>query len=380
MPTRTPKPRKSGNGRAVVEYRRRRYWLGKFGTPEAEAAYENWLAKFRAGELDNPGPPIVRQMSVARLAARYLEFAESYSTAVDFLHVRETVRAVLDLFRNSDACDFGAPQLLQVQSELIRRGYRHRTINNRVGRVRFWFRWAVAAVPESGVTGSQCADLATVVGLRAGRPNLEGLTAEPSQAVTAVAWSVVEQVLPFLSADVAAMVRIQYACGMRPGEVVVMRQRDIDMTGEVWVYEPVTHKTAWRHGRPLQKAIPKSVQPIVSEFFGPDSDAYLFQPGRPDKANTSGTVGPHYTTSSYRRAVTRGIARCRRAGFDVPSWTPGRLRHSIASDISGRFGQQAAQRWLGHDDLSSTNIYVETTRRELVEIAGQVDRFLCQDR
>jgi integrase len=375
---RTPKLRKSSNGRAVVEYRRRRYWLGKYGSQEAEAAYQEWLAQFRAGELDNPGLPAIRRMSIASLAVRYLEFAESYSTPVDFVHVRETVRAVVKLFRNSDACDFGAPQLLSVQSELIRREYRHRTINNRIGRIRFWFRWAVAAVPESGVTGSQCADLATVVGIRAGRPNLEGLTATASRKIDPVAWSVAETVLPFLSADVAAMVHIQYACGMRPGEVVRMRECEIDTSGDVWFFAPADHKNAWR-GKGLVKAIPASVQGVVASFFGRHPDAYMFQPGRPDKSNTSGKVGDHYTTTSYRRAVTRGIARARLAGFDVPSWTPNQLRHAIATDISSRFGQQAAQRWLGHDDLSTTAIYAESTRRELVEIAGLVDGFLTGD-
>ena len=37
-------------------------------------------------------------MSIASLAVRYLEFPESYSPPVDFVHVRETVRAVVKLF------------------------------------------------------------------------------------------------------------------------------------------------------------------------------------------------------------------------------------------------------------------------------------------
>lgn len=375
---RIPKLRRGSRGRALVEFRRRRFYLGQFGTPEARAEFKAWVTRFVAGDFD--GPRLmnnrVRRMSIRRLAVQYLEYAESCLSPVEFISVRQTVRVVVERFGRSDAASFGAPELVEVQSDMIRKGWRHRVINQRVNRVRFWFRWAVTALPESNVTGSQVADLKAVDGLRSGRANLHGLTATPSREVPPVAWSVVEQVLPFLSADVAGMVRIQYACEMRPGEVTIMRQRDIDTTDEVWIYAPADHKNAWR-GRSLQKAIPKSVQPTVAKFFGPNPDAYLFQAGWPDKANTSGPVGDHYTTGSYRRAVNRGITRAGRAGFDVPPWTPNQLRHAIATDISSRFGQQAAQRWLGHDDLSTTAIYAEATRRELVEIAGKVNGFLA---
>ena len=284
---RIPKLRKGSRGRALVEYRRQRIYLGQFGTPEARAEYKAWVTRFIAGDFDGPRPQATRRagrMSIAVLATRYLKFCEACCSPAEFCNVKESVRVVVERFGRFDAASFGAQELVDVQSDMIRKGWRHRVINQRVNRVRRWFRWAVATLPESGVTGTQVADLKAVDGLRSGRANLNGLVATPSHNVPAVAWSVVEQVLPFLSTDVAATVRIQYACGMRPGEVVVMRQRDIDMTSEVWIYAPADHKNAWR-GRPLQKAIPRSMQPAVAKFFGPNPDAYLFQPGRPSRSS-----------------------------------------------------------------------------------------------
>jgi integrase len=62
----------------------------------------------------------------------------------------------------------------------------------------------------------------------------------------------VQAVLPVVSAPVRAMIELQLLAGMRPGEVVIMRAIDLDMTGPIWLYRPGSdqetgiHKTAWR--------------------------------------------------------------------------------------------------------------------------------------
>jgi integrase len=342
---RIPKLRIGSRGRALVEFRRHRFYFGQHGTPKANAAYDNWVRRFLAGEFDGPRPQVAfktSRMSIARLAVFYLGYLqrcveEKTCSPAEFCNTKGSVELVVGRFRRLDASAFGAPELVDVQSDMIRKGWRHRVVNQRINRVRKWFRWAVMAMPESDVNGEQVADLAVVDGLRKGRANLQGLLAEPSRDVGPVDWTDVEKVLPFVSRDVAAIVRVQYATGSRPGEVVCMRQVDIDTSRETWVFTPQNHKTQWR-GKHLVKAIPDCLQDLLADFFGPVADQFLFRPSRPDKSNTGGSVGDRYTTCSYRRAVTRGIVRARRAGFDVPSWTPNQLRHSIATEISRRLG------------------------------------------
>jgi integrase len=78
-----------------------------------------------------------------------------------------------------------------------------------------------------------------VAGLRAGRTD-----AREKPPVGPVSDEAVERTLPYLTATVASMVRLQRLTGMRPGEVVLMRAVDIDMGDPTcWVYRPARHKS-----------------------------------------------------------------------------------------------------------------------------------------
>ncbi len=63
----------------------------------------------------------------------------------------------------------------------------------------------------------------------------------------------------------------------RPGEVRLMRMRDIDMSGEVWEYRPQEHKTE-HHGRQRLIFIGPKGQEIVKQFLLADPERYLFSP------------------------------------------------------------------------------------------------------
>ena len=58
----------------------------------------------------------------------------------------------------------------------------------------------------------------------------------------------VKAVQPLVSRQVWAMIELQGLTGMRPGEVVLMRTSDLEMTGDVWTYTPHRHKTE-HHGK-----------------------------------------------------------------------------------------------------------------------------------
>src|SRR5262249_11088710 len=162
-----------------------------------------------------------------------------------------------------------------------------------------------------------------------------------------------------VSAPVRAMIELQLLAGMRPGEVVIMRACDLDMTGAIWLYRPGSdqvsgvHKTAWRdHERII--AIGPRAQEIIRPFLKADSRAYLFSPAesmetfyqqwrkedrRPVNAlkrRTKRRPGVRYSVGSYRHAVTRG---CDKAG--VPHWRPHQLRHTKASEIRKEAGLDA---------------------------------------
>ena len=89
------------------------------------------------------------------------------------------------------------------------------------------------AEPRRGAAGGH--------GLQKGRT-----PARETEPVVPVSDEVVEKTLPILPEVVADMVRFQRLTGCRPGEVCILRPRDVDRSGEIWRYVPASHKTEHR--------------------------------------------------------------------------------------------------------------------------------------
>jgi integrase len=151
-----------------------------------------------------------------------------------------------------------------------------------------------------------------------------------------VAEAFVRKVLPFLPPAVAAMVELQILTGMRSGEVVLMRGRDLNMGGPtVWQYRPAHHKTA-HHGHDRVIDLGPRAQAILRPWLKADLEAYLFSPRdaeaarngarregrrsiltpsararrlRADRRRRRRPPAERYTSASYRRAIARGIER-----------------------------------------------------------------------
>lgn len=145
---------------------------------------------------------------------------------------------------------------------MIDAGGSRKLINQRVGRVRRVFRWAVEneLVP---VTVLQA--LAAVQGLKAGRS-----AARETELIAPVEDEHVLATLPFLRPAVRAMVQVQLLTGMRPGKVCQFRLCDLDTTGPVWAFRPVQYKSRHRD-RPRVVAVDPRPQRLLSEFAPADS-------------------------------------------------------------------------------------------------------------
>ena len=136
------------------------------------------------------------------------------------------------------------------------------------------------------------------------------------------------------------MVRLQYWCGMRPGEVCQVTRAALDLSGRVWLYRPPSHKNSWR-GSSLVKAIPPALQEELSAFFVPQLGRPLFRPA--DSLAWYGRrvrrgINPQYSAATYRQAVGYGLDRLGRG----PRWSPGQLRHGIATELARRPPRPAA--------------------------------------
>ena len=186
----------------------------------------------------------------------------------------------------------------------------------------------------------------------------------------AVSLETVKKTLPYLTPTVAAMVRVQFLCGMRPQDVCNIRPVDIDRTESIWIYRPQEHKNSHR-GQTLMKAIPVSAQKILVEFWPDKEDSFFFSPkrcmeqiGRQDLSR----YRDRYVSSAYYHAVRDACVRA-----NSERWSPNQLRHTMATYLRARFDQETAQYYLGHRNISTTDIYAHRSEIRLREVATSVD-------
>jgi integrase len=243
------------------------------------------------------------------------------------------------------------------------------------------FKWAVE---EELVPVSVYQSLKAVTALRKGRTK----DVRESEKIKPVPEEHIPPVLQQLPPQLAAMVQVQKWAGMRPDEVTIMRPCDIDCTGEIWSYTPFTHKTEHHE---IEKVIllgPKA-QAVLAPWLNRDATSYLFSPkevreaslasrrkeenGKPRKKRPrKGRRRPrllrdHFDDETYCQAVERACERAK-----VPKWTPGRLRHNAGTQVRSKFGVEAAQLVLGHQNLSTTEIYAEKDMARYREVMKEI--------
>ena len=258
------------SGRAVVRLNGKDHYLGKYGSPESQEEYQRliqiWLAinkahaakKVERTRLKDPA------ILIETITLLYRDFAAGYyvkngKPTKEYVEMGLALRPVRLLFGNTTACEFGPLRLKTVREHMIdvmdlSRG----VVNNRINRVKRFFRWAVAEelVPPSIIHG-----LEAVPGLRRGRTH-----ARETDPVMPVDDTYVEAVLPHVTPHVAAMIQLQRMTGMRPGEVVAMRGDEITVRENVWIYQPIEHKNDYR-GHLRKIPLGPKAQSILEPFL-----------------------------------------------------------------------------------------------------------------
>src|SRR5262249_53565973 len=140
------------------------------------------------------------------LILAYFQFCQSYYVkhgrpTSEQDNIRQAVRFVRRLYGTTPAREFGPRALQNVRQAMIDAGRCRRLINKDAHRTRGMLGWAVA---EELLPADVHRRLAQVKGLRKGRS-----AARESEPVRPVPEGDVEAVLPLLTPQVAAMVRLQ---------------------------------------------------------------------------------------------------------------------------------------------------------------------------
>ncbi|MFO0957083.1 MAG: site-specific integrase [Isosphaeraceae bacterium] len=307
------------------------------------------------------------------------------------VNIRLAMRPLRQLYGQKPAREFGPVALKAVRQAMIDSGLCRSEVNKRVRHVLRAFKWAVGEelVPPSTHHGLQA-----VPGLRRGRADVR-----ESAPVRPVPDAFVEAVRPHVSRQVWAMIELQRLSGMRPGEVVMMRTGDIDVSGKVWTYVPSSHKTE-HHGRERRIYLGPAAQAVLKPWLRAELGAYLFSPAeamaerqaekrrnrktpvQPSQRNRAKKrpqkqPGAQYTTLSYNRAIAYAVKkvnaeRAERGEPAIPSWHPHQLRHSAATRLRKEFGLDTARAVLGHSSPVVTEVYAELDGAKAAEAMARV--------
>ena len=333
--------------RAYARFNGHETWFGPWtnpsrdADPETRAAFDAYLAQWLARGRKAEDAPEAVGLTVRTLAARYLRHLEAKKGA-DWISKKNGNRipyaldALTNLYGCELAAEFGPLKLDAVRQALIVPGRLCRSeINARVSKVKATFKWAA---------GKELVPAAVSHALEAVEPLEPGdFETRDNKPRGDVPWAVVEKTLPFIPKPLDTVVRLLWLTGARPSEVLRLVAGDIDRSDpEQWVAVVVEHKTAHRTTAPRVLVFEQQAQRLLMPFLMRRADTLLF-PGRAGA----------YDHRALRQAVRRA---CQRAG--VAPWSPYQIRHSAATDIANKVGQDAAKTHLGHASGAVTKRYI----------------------
>jgi integrase len=255
-------------------------------------------------------------------------------------------------------------------------------------------------------------------GLQAGKS-----AAKESDPVRPIADAHLDQVIQAAPPPIAAALLLMRTTGARGGEILAMRQGDVDRTTDPWVYRPRSHKTA-HLGAERVIFIGRRGQEVLGPMLNSlDPDRYVFRPsevmqwhrdqrrakrktplsygngpGTHQRKNPAKVPGERYDSTAFHQAVARAcdvafplparldrqqlpkangrgnrtetIAEWKRRltpaqQAEVKAWRqqhrihPHQIRHTRATELRATHGLEAAAATLGHRSLSATQIYAE---------------------
>lgn len=349
---------------------------GEYGSPESIAAYQHVLANFKSTgmlRLDTDS------MSVKEAIDIFVRWFDSeYESPGERRNIRIGLRQLGELYGSLPISEFRAMDLMNLRQVWIDKGLSRTTVVKYHHYTLRCFRHAVVIESYDAAAMKRLENVPTI-------KKAQGKAKEPVKIVP-VDQKFVDKILPYLGVRLRAMVQVQRLAGMRPEEVCNMTWGQIDTSEDVWWYQPVRHKKK-EAGRIRDIGLGPKAQAILEAYKGRGPDRAIFSATDawyeraedrryessiplPSTYHDPSRYDPErdfYCVGSYRRAIHRA---CDRAG--IPRWSPNRLRHAAATEISKTFSDEGARDVLGHAKIDVTMNYIQRNRERIREIMMRI--------
>ena len=356
MTKRTPKLcHHKASGQARVRLDGRDIYLGKFGTPEAEAAYHAVIAEWQAtGQTGKPpaarrrtpatAGPTVNEVMLAfwQWAERRYPDRQPGRMHGELVGYKSALRLLRSGWGPTPAATFGPNALRECQRMMVAEGWSRTYCNMNLSRLKRVFKWAVSRemIPPSVLTALQ-----TVEGLRKGKTDAK--EPEARRGVDPEHYAAAWERLGPRNRD---LIDLLLWTGSRPAELLNLTTRDLDRSGAVWLATLGDHKTA-HLGKARTLCFGPKCQTILAKYLDDRvPDVRLFRT----------------SVNTLRQAVA---GACRRS--KTPKWTPYQLRHSFAYRARAEAGLNAAQKLLGHSSAKMTEHYAPADLASAIQYAAK---------
>ena len=243
-------------------------------------------------------------------------------------------------------------QLRRYLAELTRAGYSTKTINRHLSAIRMLYRWLV----HEGITDIDGA--AAIASPKLAKSLPHTMSDEEARALIETC----EGDDPASLRD-RAMLELMYATGARISEVSGLDVRDIDLVqGQVRLFGKGSKER-------IVPVYPEALRAV--RHYIDDARPKLAagrRRGRPTGALFLSSRGSRMTADALR---TRFEDRVAQAGIDR-SVTPHAMRHTFATELlSGGADLRTVQELLGHESLSTTQIYTHLSVERLKDATRQ---------
>jgi len=163
-----------------------------------------------------------------------------------------------------------------------------------------------------------------------------------------LAWAV--ERIPKPACDI---LRLLDATGMRPGEACAMNLRDLDRSGECWVYRVTAdYNKTEHHDRPRVVFLGPKAQSILEPYVERaerSSHGWIFTPRFGRRAGKEPYLP--FALAEHLRDTLREHGK--------PVWTANALRHGAATRIRKAEGLEATRAVLGHSSPQTTLVYID---------------------
>ena len=382
------------SGRAVVTLSGKDFYLGRYGTKEAETNYRVKIAEWKN---NHRVPPNTVDLTINEILDGYLRYAESYyvkngKPTTQYGIIVQAIKPLRELYGHTEANEF-TPQMLDVVRDEFKKvrlrrnpslGLTRGVVNQKIRVIVRIFRWDAGRNQIHATTWYALNAFEKEFRLAKGRSPFR-----ETKSVLPVERAHVDAIKNYVTPQIWGLIELQWHSAARPGEATIIRTCDIDMTGPVWVYTPHTHKTEHHD---LERYIPlnRSAQKILSPFLKPNEpETYLFSPREAVAARHpnpkrrrprpySKKFNACYTVVSYNRAIHKGVDRANsdraKNGMpQIPAWNPHRLRHSAATRIENVLSTEDARAVLGHRSQKTTEIYIKRDLKRALAAMAQID-------